>query len=139
MQPVMSADEVSAFWAEHFPQVAADTSYAILTVGPGEATLRLTPGDSHLRPGGTVSGPTLFALVDLAAYAVLLARVGPEPLILTTNVSINYLRRPPLAPLTARSRILKLGKRLAVVETAIGPEGGDDVVAQATGTYSLPT
>jgi len=139
MQPVMSADEVSAFWAEHFPQVAADTSYAILTVGPGEATLRLTPGDSHLRPGGTVSGPTLFALVDLAAYAVLLAHVGPEPLILTTNVSINYLRRPPLAPLTARSRILKLGKRLAVVETAIGPEGGGDVVAHATGTYSLPS
>ena len=138
MQPVMSAEEVSAFWAEHFPQVAGDTSYAILTVGTGEATLRLTPDDRHLRPGGTISGPTLFALADLAAYAVLLAHVGPEPLILTTNVSINYLRRPPLAPLTARSRILKLGKRLAVVETDIAPEGGGEVVAHATGTYSLP-
>ena len=138
MQPVMSAGEVSAFWAEHFPQVAEDRSVAIVAVQPGEATLRLTPDNRHLRPGGTISGPTLFALADLAAYAVLLAHVGPQPLILTTNVSINYLRRPPLAPLAAQSRILKLGRRLGVVETIIQPETGGEAVAQATGTYSLP-
>jgi uncharacterized protein (TIGR00369 family) len=137
-KPVMSADQVAALWEEHFPQVKTIGDLAILSIAPGEAVLRLVPGDQHLRPGGTVSGPTLFALADVAAYAALLAHVGPHPLILTTNLNINFMRRPPLRPLLATCRILKLGKRLGVVEVAIRPEAEDDLVAHATGTYAIP-
>jgi uncharacterized protein (TIGR00369 family) len=136
--PKMTAAEVSAFWDVHFPQVAEEGGYAILAISPGEARLRLDPGERHLRPGGTVSGPTLFTLADIAAYAALLAHIGPEPLIVTTNLNINFMRRPPLAPLIATCRILKLGQRLAVVEVGIAAEAGGELVAHATATYSVP-
>ena len=136
LQPVMSAAEISAFWDAHFPQVRSG-EFELVSIGPGEAVLRLTPDERHLRPGGTISGPALFALADVSAYAVLLAHIGPEPLIVTTSFNINFMRRPPLAPLFATCRILKLGKRLAVVEADIRPEAGD-LVAHATGTYSMP-
>ena len=137
-KPVMSAEAVTAFLQEHFPQGRLGRDHTIISVGPGEAVLRLEPEDRHLRPGGTVSGPALFALADLAAYVVLLAHVGPEPLMVTTNMTMNFMRRPPLAPLIGECRILKLGKRLAVVEVGIRPEAGGDLVAHATGTYSIP-
>jgi uncharacterized protein (TIGR00369 family) len=139
LQPVMSASQVSAFWDEHFPQVQAPRDIAILAIEPGMAVLRLSPDERHLRPGGTISGPALFTLADVGAYAVLLAHVGPEPLIVTTNLSINFMRRAPVAPLLGRCRILKLGKRLAVVEIAIVAESGGDLIAHATGTYSIPS
>jgi uncharacterized protein (TIGR00369 family) len=134
----MSAAEVSAFWDEHFPQIQAGRDYSIVSVSPGAALLRLNPDERHLRPGGTISGPALFTLADVAAYAVLLAHIGPEPLIVTTNLTMNFLRRPPLAPLLGDCRILKLGKRLAVVEVGIRPQAGGDLLAHATGTYSVP-
>lgn len=137
LQPVMSAADVSAFWDAHFPQVRSG-EYELLSIAPGEAVLRLVPDERHLRPGGTISGPTLFALADVAAYAVLLAHIGPLPLIVTTGFNINFMRRPPLAPLLATCRILKLGKRLAVVEAGIRAEAGGDLVAHATATYSVP-
>lgn len=137
-RPVMSAAEVSAFWDEHFPQVQAGREIAILAIRPGAAVLRLTPDERHLRPGGTVSGPALFTLADVAAYAALLAHLGPKPLIVTTNLAMNFLRRPPLAPLLGECRILKLGKRLAVLEIGIRSEAVGDLVAHATGTYSIP-
>jgi uncharacterized protein (TIGR00369 family) len=136
--PIMTADEVSAFWAEHFPQVRADGDLVIQSIGPGEAILRLDTDQRHLRPGGTVSGPALFKLADVAAYAVLLAHIGPEPLIVTTNMTVNFMRRPPLAPLLATCRILKLGRRLAVVDVGIRPQAGADLVAHAVGTYAIP-
>jgi len=137
-RPVMTAAEISAFWDEHFPQVQAARDLTIVSVGPGKAVLRLVPDQRHLRPGGTISGPALFALADVGDYAVLLAHIGPEPLIVTTNLSINFMRRPKLEPLLGRCRILKLGKRLAVVEIGIAPETGGDLVAHAAGTYSIP-
>ena len=138
LRPVMTANEVSAFWDRHFPQVKAGGDLDIVSVEGGQAVLRLTPNDRHLRPGGTVSGPALFTLADVGAYAVLLAHVGPEPLIVTANLCINFMRRAPVAPLLGRCRILKLGRRLAVVEIAIQAEADCNLVAQATGTYSLP-
>ncbi len=134
----MSAAEVSAFWDRHFPQIQAGRDYRIVSVGPGEAVLRLDPDERHLRPGGTLSGPALFTLADVAAYAALLAHIGPEPLIVTTNLSINFMRRPAAEPVLGVCRILKLGKRLAVVEVTIRPENGGEIVAHATGTYSVP-
>ncbi|HWT29582.1 MAG TPA: PaaI family thioesterase [Propylenella sp.] len=134
----MSAAEVSAFWDEHFPQIQAGRDCSIVSISPGAALSQLKPDERHLRPGGTISGPALFTLADVAACAVLLAHIGPEPLIVTTNLTLNFLRRPPLAPLLGDCRILKPGKRLAVVEVGIRPEAGGDLLAHATGTYSVP-
>lgn len=138
LHPVMSAAEVAAFWDVHFPQIQRGRDYTIVSIGPGEAVLRLDPDDRHLRPGGTVSGPALFTLADVAAYAALLAHTGPEPLIVTTSLNINFMRRPPLAAILGHCRIQKLGRRLAVVEVGIRPAAGGDLVAHATGTYSIP-
>jgi uncharacterized protein (TIGR00369 family) len=137
-QPIMNAAGVTAFWEKHFPQISSAREFELVSIGPGMALMRLTPDERHLRPGGTISGPALFTLADVAAYAVLLAHVGPEPLMVTTNLTMNFLRRPPPAPLLGECRILKLGKRLAVVEAGIWPEAGGDLVAHATGTYSIP-
>ena len=136
---VMELDALSAFLDEVFPQVNAHGRvYTITAINPGEITMRLVPQETHLRPGGTVSGPTLFTLADLAAYVAILAHIGPVALAVTTNLSINFLRKPPPEPLLGTCRILKLGKRLAVVEVAIVGETGGDMVAHATATYSIP-
>ena len=91
--PILTAAEVSAFWDEHFPQIQQARDISIVSITPGQAVLRLVPGDRHLRPGNTVSGPTLVTLADVTAYAALLAHVGPEPMIVTANLSVNFLRR----------------------------------------------
>ncbi len=138
-RPVMRIEEVAAFLEREFPQIqAGGRPYSIAAIGPGSATLRLDPSDAHLRPGGTVSGPTLFALADLAAYVAILAHIGPVALAVTTNLNINFLRRPPLAALIGECRILKLGKRLAVTEVTIRGTADEEIVAHATATYSIP-
>lgn len=136
--PLLTAAEVSAFLDVHFPQIQAGRDYTLVSVGPGEAVLKLEPDERHLRPGATISGPTLFTLADVAAYAALLAHVGPEPLMVTTNMNINFMRRLSLGALLGRCHILKLGRRLAVFEVDIRPAAGGDPVAHATGTYSIP-
>src|SRR5688572_28321622 len=93
LAPLMTADEVTAFWAAHFPQVAKVGVIVITEIGPGSATLRLVPGEQHLRPGNTVAGPTLVFLADVTAYAALLAHVGPEPMVVTSNLNVSFLRR----------------------------------------------
>ncbi len=139
MQPIMNADEIGAFLDREFPQIHLNGRvFSVGEVRPGEATVRLDAAEAHLRPGGTVSGPTLFSLADLAAYVAILAHIGPVALAVTTSLSINFLRRPPTAPLLATGRILKLGRRLAVVEVGVRPEAGGDMVAHATATYSIP-
>ena len=138
-QPILSADEANAFLDREFPQIhAGGRAYVVTEIAPGEAAIRFEPRDAHLRPGGTVSGPSLFALADLAAYVAILAHIGPVALAVTTNLSINFLRKPPLAPLIGHCRILKLGKRLAVTEVGVRAESEPDLVAHATATYSIP-
>ena len=140
----MSAPELEVFLAREFPQInEGGEAYTVAEVGPAFATLRLRAGERHLRPGGTVSGPTLFALADLAAYVAILAHIGPVALAVTTNLSINFLRKPEPGPLAGKATILKLGKRLAVTEIAIASESADPddpeaVVAHAVATYSIP-
>jgi uncharacterized protein (TIGR00369 family) len=138
LTPLMTPAEISAFWDRHFPQIQNSRDIEIAAISPGGAVLKLTPGVQHLRPGNTVSGPTLVTLADVTAYAALLAHVGPEPMIVTANISMNFLRRAPLVPLIATCRILKLGRKLAVVEIGIEPEAGGELVAHATATYSIP-
>jgi uncharacterized protein (TIGR00369 family) len=139
LRPVMTAEAVTEFLAREFPQMdEGGRAYHLVSVGPGEARMRLDPADRHLRPGGTVSGPAMFALADFAAYAAILAHIGPVALAVTTNLTINFLRMPPPGSLVGDCRILKLGKRLAVTEVKIAPEQGGEIVAHATATYSLP-
>ncbi len=107
----------------------------------GAARVRMPEDPMHIRPGGTLSGPSQMALADFALYAAVLGAIGEVPLAVTTNLSTNFLNRPRLGELRAESRILKLGKRLAVGEVHIfsdTQEGEDLLVAHVTGTYSIP-
>ncbi len=94
--------------------------------------------DQMIRPVGTISGPTMMALADFAMYVAVLAAIGPVPLAVTINLNINFLRKPAQTDLLAEARLMKLGKRLAVGEVALYSQGEADMVAHATGTYSLP-
>ncbi|TYC65983.1 PaaI family thioesterase [Stappia sp. BW2] len=139
MTPVMTGTEIMEMLDREFPQIhAGGRVYAIDSVSPGEAVVRLSANELHLRPGGTVSGPSMMALADLAAYVVILAHIGPVALAVTTNLNINFLRKPDAGDLLATCRLLKLGKRLAVVDCSIAGEGQEELVAHATATYSVP-
>jgi uncharacterized protein (TIGR00369 family) len=134
---VMSFEEMRAFLQDHFPQ--GEQYGQLEQLGDGWAELRLAVGDDHLRPGGTVSGPTMMGLADVALYAALLSRIGPVALAVTINLNINFLRKPrPDADLLARAQMLKVGKRLGVGEVYVRSEGDEEPVAHATITYSIP-
>ncbi|NTS29886.1 PaaI family thioesterase [Phyllobacterium sp. BT25] len=137
--PLMDVEALTSFLEREFPQVNADGMTFIVTdAGEGFASMRLDPKDRHLRPGGTVSGPTLFALADLTAYVAILAQIGPVALAATINLSINFLRKPELGAIDATARVLKLGKRLAVVDISMISAVSGELVAHATSTYSIP-
>lgn len=139
LQPVMTAEEVMELLDREFPQIhAGGRVYSIDSISSGEAVVRLSANEMHLRPGGTVSGPSMMALADLAAYVVILAHIGPVALAVTTNLNINFLRKPEPGDLIGTCKLLKLGKRLAVTECGIGGDGEEDFVAHATATYSVP-
>lgn len=131
-----TADDIERFLAEHFPQAAGFGVIDAL----GEETLRLRVPyrDHYLRPGGTLSGPTLMTAADTAVYFLLLARLGPVPLAVTTSLDIHFLRRPAARDLFADARLLKLGRRLAVGDVLLRVDGQDEPVAQANVTYAIP-
>lgn len=131
-------DELRAYLGEVFPQVWARGDYSIEEVGPMSATVRLNYHPDHLRPGGTISGPAMFTLSDLALYVAILHEIGRVKLAVTTSLTINFLRKPEPRDLIARVKLMKLGKRLAVGEVALTSEGFEEMVAHATGTYSIP-
>jgi uncharacterized protein (TIGR00369 family) len=134
---VMDRAALQAFLGEAFPQVAAD--FTVEAAAPDRVVVALETAERHLRPGGTVSGPTMFALADVAMYLAVLARIGPEALAVTTNVSIDFMRKPPAgARLTCSARVLKLGRALAVGDALIEAPGLDGPVARASLTYSIP-
>ena len=139
MSARMTVDELERFLAAEFPQVFHATSgLAIETVWAGGARVRQRYLESSVRPGGTISGPTMMALADFALYVAVLAAIGPVPLAVTTNLTINFLRKPAHCDLLAEARLLKLGKRLAVGEVSIRSEREDPLVAHVTATYSIP-
>lgn len=139
LTPIMDPEALNSFLETDFPQLHTDGKvFEVMAVGPGTVTLRLTPNERHLRPGGTISGPTLFALADVGAWCAVLAHIGPVALAVTTNLNINFLRKPAPGPLSCTCRLLKLGKRLAVVDASIFDAGGEALVAHATATYSIP-
>lgn len=135
--PAMTSAELNAFMAAEFVKWER-TGITIESAAHRLVRLRMITGDRSLRPGGTVSGPTMFMLADTALYAAVLASVGPRALAVTVNMSINFLKKPAPKDLIAECRLLKLGKRLAVGDVIIRSDGEDEPVAQATGTYSIP-
>ncbi len=104
------------------------------------ALMRAVYSADHLRPGGTISGPIMMGLADAAMYALVLSHIGQVELAVTTNLSINFLRKPKPGDVMAQARMLKLGKRLAVGEVTLYSESDDSKkpVAHVTATYSIP-
>jgi uncharacterized protein (TIGR00369 family) len=131
-------DELRAYLVEVFPEFWGSGELRLEDLGPMTATLRLAYHPRHLRPGGTISGPTMFGLCDSALYAAILNELGPVAHAVTTNVSINFLRKPAPLDLIGKARLIKLGKRLAVGEVTLYSDGESEMVAHATGTYSIP-
>lgn len=133
----MDAAELMDFLNEVFPQVRED--FAVEALSEGEILMRLRIQDKHLRPGGTVSGPSMFALADCAAYAMVLARIGRQALAVTTNCSMDFMRKPASGvDLIANCSLLKLGRTLAVCDILIHSIGQGAPVARASMTYSIP-
>lgn len=133
----MSAQELELLLYSHFPE-GVEQTFKVEKVEDMYAEVRLVCHDRLLRPGGTVSGPALMTLADTAIYIALLAMLGPVVLAVTTNLNINFLRKPARGDVIGRARLLKLGKRLAVGEVTMYSEGESDPVAHATVTYSIP-
>lgn len=137
MSVKMSAPELMEFLEREFPQVGEE--FAVEEVGEMRLRVRLRVGERHLRPGGTVSGPAIFALADVAVYLAVLAMIGPEGLAVTTNCSIDFMRKPAArTDLIAECRLLKLGRVLAVGDVLVRSDGMSEPVARAGLTYSIP-
>jgi len=135
----MKVPELERLLAAEFSQTFHPQSgLTIEEVWQGGGRVRQAYQPQFVRPGGTISGPTMMALADFAMYVGLLASIGPVPLAVTTNLNINFLRKPGARDLIAECRLLKLGKRLAVGEVIIRSDGTEAPVAHVTSTYSIP-
>src|ERR1700712_3302861 len=136
----MSVAELENFLHLEFPQAFSIGEITIESADGASCLLRQRYSEQMLRPGGTVSGPTLMAMADFAMYVLLLSAIGPVGLAVTTNLNINFLRRGlPGQDVLAAARLLKLGKRLAVGEVNLLSGSAPDPIAHVTATYSIPT
>ena len=128
-------EEITAFMAVEFPQ----TKCVVESVDETGATLSHDIGINELRPGGTVSGPVLMSIADVAIYVAILGRIGIVPLTVTTSLTINFLRKPSAdARIIAECTLMKVGRTLIVGEVSLYSEGTSDLVAHVVGTYSVP-
>jgi uncharacterized protein (TIGR00369 family) len=136
---ILSAAQVGELLAREFAQMAGkDSPNLIEDAWHGGCRVRRKFRETSLRPGGTISGPTMMGLTDFAMYVAILASIGPVPLAVTTNLNINFLRKPAARDMIAEVTLIKLGKRLAVGEVEMFSEGEEEMVAHATATYSIP-
>ena len=137
--PVMTVKELEQFLTREFSQFFhPQAGLTIEETSPSGARVRQAYSAQFIRPGGTISGPTMMALADFTMYVAVLATIGPVPLAVTTNLNINFLRKPKQSDLIAECRLLKVGKRLAVGEVTILSDGMEEPVAHVTSTYSIP-
>ena len=136
MKPIMSKVDLENFLEKEFPQVSSN--FKILNTKPNSLSMLMHISDEHLRPGGTVSGPTMFLLADVSFYLATLSIIGPKSLTVTTNCSINFLRKPNISDLISETRVLKIGKTLSVGDVLIYSKGIKEPVAHASLTYSIP-
>ena len=136
MKPLMSKIDLENFLEKEFPQVS--NNFKILNTKPNSLSMLMHISDEHLRPGGTVSGPTMFLLADVSFYLATLSMIGPKSLTVTTNCSINFLRKPNISDLISETRVLKIGKTLSVGDVLIYSNGIKEPVSHASLTYSIP-
>jgi uncharacterized protein (TIGR00369 family) len=133
----MSVREIEEFLANHFPQ-AMQFGARIAQLDEQGLVLAFDAGERHLRPGGTVSGPTLMTLADTATYLAILSRLGPVTAVVTSSLEMHFLRRPAPGELRATARLLKLGRRIAVATVDIESVDSGSLVAHAIVTYAIP-
>ena len=140
MQTPLSVAQVTALIDANFPQIhAGGRSMLIETVGSRQARVRLRFTERSVRPGGTISGPTMFTLADFSIYVALIATLGAQGIpALTTNLNITFLKRPEQGDFIAQTRIIRLGQRLAYADVGLMMDGADEMVAHATGSYAIP-
>jgi acyl-coenzyme A thioesterase PaaI-like protein len=133
-----SLSEITAFLKKEFPQ----SKCSVDAVGNKSAIIRHNIGEAELRPGGTVSGPVMMFVADVALYVAILGEIGIVPLTVTTSLNINFLRKPAAdKAIIGKCKLIKIGRSLAIGEVSIyseGAEGEDDMVAHAVGTYAIP-
>ena len=133
----LDKDALQAFLDEVFPQVAGE--FVVERVEEMYSEIRIPITDKHLRPGGTVSGPTMFMLADVAVYATVLAMIGKKALAVTTSCSLDFMRKPAAGKdLLAKCTLLKLGRVLAVGDVLLYSVGEEKPVARSSMTYSIP-
>lgn len=132
---VLSVEELQQIVVDAFPDYDLPT---VESLDGDTLVLALTTSTRHTRPGGTLSGPTMMALADNAAWLVILAHIGPVLLAVTTSLHIDFLRKPGVTDLLARAKLIKLGSRLAVVDVDLYSRGSTDLVAKSSVTYSIP-
>jgi uncharacterized protein (TIGR00369 family) len=133
----MTRDTLQDFVNETFEQVGGN--FVVEELTQDSVVVRMKISHQHLRPGGTVSGPSMFALADMTAYFMTLARIGPQALTVTTSCSIDFMRKPAAnVDIIGKGRLLKLGRQLSVTDVLIFSEGGVAPVARASLTYSIP-
>jgi uncharacterized protein (TIGR00369 family) len=135
----LSQGELAAFLDGAFPPAARSKLGELTSVAPRHVRMTLQPDASMVRPGGIVSGPTLMGLIDVAAYAVVLAHIGPVEMAVTNTLSVSFLRACRLEPVFADARLLKLGRRFASVDVRLWQSSEDRLAAQATVGYALPS
>lgn len=135
----LTLSEVNAFLRRDFPQLFSHGDlFSVTEIGAGTCLMRMAYHASQLRPGGTISGPAMMQLADVSIWIALLGAIGEVPLAVTTNLSINFLRKPEPRALISTCRMLKIGKSLAVGEASLTSEGYEHVVAHAVATYAIP-
>ncbi|MCC5857685.1 MAG: PaaI family thioesterase [Ectothiorhodospiraceae bacterium] len=135
--PKLSAVELEELITQGFPDLR-DDAWRIEDVRDHYVRVRMPFHRSNLRPGGTISGPALMELADVAMYAAVLAMLGPVVMAVTTSLNINFMRKPEPGDIIGECRLLKLGNRLAVGEVTMHADGDDALVAHAAVTYSIP-
>jgi len=135
----LSIDQFHAICEERLP-FASLMGFRLEAINTDGVQMRAVYDERFLRPGGTIAGPVMMGLADAAVYALILSRIGPVELAVTTSLSINFLRKPAPGDVLAEARMLKLGKRLAVGEVTLYSDGGsvEEAVAHVTATYSIP-
>jgi uncharacterized protein (TIGR00369 family) len=137
--PAMTADEIGQLLEKEFPQAFyPGCGLSLERIAHGDVRVRRAFHKDHLRPGGTISGPTMMELADFAMYVAVFSAIGAQPLAVTTNLTINFLRKPAPAGLIADAKLMKVGKRLAVGAVTLYSEGVEEPVAHVTATYSIP-
>ena len=133
----MDPEQLNAFLEEAFP--SSRFPFRVTRSDDEGVELAVHVDHVQLRPGGTISGPTLMTLADTVAYVAVVSRIGPEFLTVTSHLAIDFVRKPPAAGLRATGELLKVGRRQALIAVRIYSEVNDELVAYATVTYALPS